>query len=164
MLKTVFSIASVSVKYVWTLFETYLNFSVISVCLSACLSVYTLPIGEIHVLINVLCYPWIQVEAGTQSVLKFQQALSGLRVWELCSPDVSAAIEFCRERIIEMPVDDYEVWFRKNFPEVTRPAVVTATDENEAAASKFDWFTNGAGHSRRPIKSAPPQLRRTVRT
>ena len=90
--------------------------------------------------------------------MKFQQVLYGLRIWELCSPDVSAAIEFCRQRIIEMPVDEYEAWFRENFPQVMRPAVVMATDENEAAASKFDWPTNGAAYNKRPIKSAPPQL------
>jgi len=134
----------------------------LSLSLCVCLSVYTQPTSEINVFINRFCFLWIQVEAGTQSVLKFQQVLSSLRVWELCSPDVSAAIEFCRERIIEMPVENFEAWFWENFPEVTRPAVVTATDENEAAASKFDWFTNDAGHSRRPIKSAPPQFRRTV--
>jgi len=91
-------------------------------------------------------------------VVKFQQVLSALRVWELCSPDVSAAIEFCRQRIVEMPVEEYEAWFRRNFPQVTRPAVVMATDENEAAASKFDWPTNAALCKKRPIKSAPAQL------
>ena len=83
--------------------------------------------------------------------------LSALRLWELCSPDVSAAIEFCRQRIVEMPVQEYEAWFRRNFPHVMRPAVVKATDENEAAASKFDWPTNAAGYKKRPIKSAPAQ-------
>jgi len=92
-------------------------------------------------------------------VVKFQQVLSGLRVWELCSPDVSAAIEFCRQRIIEMPVEEYEAWFHEHFPQVMRPAVVMATDENEAAASKFDWPTNGAHCNKRSIKSAPHQLR-----
>ena len=89
--------------------------------------------------------------------------LSSLRVWELCSPDVSAAIEFCRERIIEMPVDEYEAWFRENFPQVMRPAVVMATDENEAAASKYDSPTNRPAHRKRLIESAPAQLRYAVK-
>ena len=94
---------------------------------------------------------------------KFEQVLSGLRVWELCSPDVSAAVEFCRERIVELPIDEYEAWFHETFPHVTRPAVVMATGEDEAATRESDWSTSGAGCNRRPIKSAPPRLRCSVK-
>ena len=60
-----------------------------------------------------------QVEANKQSGYKFVRVLEGLREWEVCSPDVSAAIEFCREKIIEMPVDEFEEWFKNQFPAVS---------------------------------------------
>jgi hypothetical protein len=47
-----------------------------------------------------------------QSVYKFLQVLEGLREWEICSPDISAAVEFCRERIVDLGVETYEEWFR----------------------------------------------------
>ena len=63
-----------------------------------------------------------QVESTSkQSVYKFLKVLEGLREWEICSPDISAAIEFCRERIMDLSVDEYEEWFRSVFPRVTRP-------------------------------------------
>ncbi|XP_078665254.1 coiled-coil domain-containing protein 60-like isoform X3 [Branchiostoma floridae x Branchiostoma belcheri] len=41
---------------------------------------------------------------------QFLKVLSTLRPWELCAPDISSAIEFVREKIIEMPTEDYEEW------------------------------------------------------
>lgn len=61
-----------------------------------------------------------QVEAGKQSNFKFIKILAGLREWEICSPDVSAAVEFCREKIVEMDVDEYEKWFGDTFPSISR--------------------------------------------
>ncbi|OCU02147.1 coiled-coil domain-containing protein 60 [Xenopus laevis] len=40
----------------------------------------------------------------------FLRFLSGLRTWELCSPDISVAIEFVREHLIQMPLEDYTAW------------------------------------------------------
>ena len=31
-----------------------------------------------------------------------------------------SAIEFCRERILEFPLDDFENWFKTNHPEAFR--------------------------------------------
>ena len=59
-----------------------------------------------------------QVDSGKQSAFKFLRVLEGLRDWEVCSPDISAAVEFCREKIVEMPVDEYEEWFQQQFPKV----------------------------------------------
>merc|ERR1712226_1383762 len=62
-----------------------------------------------------------KVDASKQSAFKFLKVLSGLRDWEVCSPDVVASIEFCREKIIEMSVDEYEEFFQQQFPSVSRP-------------------------------------------
>ncbi|XP_074656915.1 coiled-coil domain-containing protein 60-like [Tubulanus polymorphus] len=63
------------------------------------------------------------VESSKHSTYKFLRVLSGLREWEICSPDVSAAIEFCRERVVEMSPDEYEEWIGQQFPAVRRPVV-----------------------------------------
>ncbi|CAM4671624.1 unnamed protein product [Caretta caretta] len=42
----------------------------------------------------------------------FLKVLSELRVWELCSPDVCAAVEFVRENIVQMPEEDYKAWLQ----------------------------------------------------
>uniref|UniRef100_A0A8C8VQU0 Coiled-coil domain containing 60 n=1 Tax=Pelusios castaneus TaxID=367368 RepID=A0A8C8VQU0_9SAUR len=42
----------------------------------------------------------------------FLKVLSELRVWELCSPDICAAVEFVRENIVQMPEEDYKVWLQ----------------------------------------------------
>ncbi|XP_077994572.1 coiled-coil domain-containing protein 60-like isoform X2 [Glandiceps talaboti] len=51
---------------------------------------------------------------------KFLNVLSGLRSWELCSPDISAAIEFVREKVVNMAVDDFEDWCHHHMPQVLR--------------------------------------------
>ncbi|XP_070209322.1 coiled-coil domain-containing protein 60-like [Littorina saxatilis] len=61
-----------------------------------------------------------------QSVYKFLKVLEGLRDWEICSPDISAAIEFCRERIVDLSVEEYEEWFRSVFPRINRPQTAPA--------------------------------------
>ena len=67
-------------------------------------------------------YIFLQVEGtGKQTIYKFLRVLEGLREWEICSPDVTAAVEFCRERIVEMTVEEYEWWFKERFPKVSRP-------------------------------------------
>ncbi|CAO2629369.1 Coiled-coil domain-containing protein 60 [Lemmus lemmus] len=40
------------------------------------------------------------------------KVLQELRIWELCSPDVAVAIEFVREHIIHMPLEDYINWLQ----------------------------------------------------
>ncbi|NWZ24687.1 CCD60 protein, partial [Asarcornis scutulata] len=42
----------------------------------------------------------------------FLRALTDLQVWELCSPEIAAAVEFVRESIVEMPEEDFSEWFR----------------------------------------------------
>ncbi|XP_072921547.1 coiled-coil domain-containing protein 60-like [Hemitrygon akajei] len=42
----------------------------------------------------------------------FLKVLHGLRNWELCSPDVSAAVEFLRDEVIRMPMEDYDSWLQ----------------------------------------------------
>nr|XP_060641396.1 coiled-coil domain-containing protein 60 [Anolis sagrei ordinatus] len=44
--------------------------------------------------------------------LTFLKVLGGLRIWELCSPDVSSAVQFLREYVIQMPAEDFKKWLR----------------------------------------------------
>ena len=61
------------------------------------------------------------MESGKQNAFKFMRVLAGLREWEICAPDISASIEFCREKVVEMTVEEYEKWFHEAFPTVVRP-------------------------------------------
>lgn len=65
----------------------------------------------------------IQIEGAGQQLSKrtFFKVLERLREWEICSPDICAAIEFCREKIVEMTVEDFEEWFSQQFPKIQRP-------------------------------------------
>ncbi|NWI12085.1 CCD60 protein, partial [Crypturellus soui] len=42
----------------------------------------------------------------------FVKALADLQVWELCSPEIAAAVEFVRESIVQMPEEDFSEWFQ----------------------------------------------------
>ncbi|KAM9526412.1 coiled-coil domain-containing protein 60 [Guaruba guarouba] len=42
----------------------------------------------------------------------FLKVLDDLRVWELCSPEIAAAVEFVRESIVQMPEEDFSKWFQ----------------------------------------------------
>ncbi|XP_056393192.1 coiled-coil domain-containing protein 60 isoform X2 [Hyla sarda] len=42
----------------------------------------------------------------------FLKVLHGLRTWELCSPDISVAIEFVREHLVQMSLEDYVTWLQ----------------------------------------------------
>ncbi|NXI46233.1 CCD60 protein, partial [Galbula dea] len=42
----------------------------------------------------------------------FLKALADLQVWELCSPEIAAAVEFVRESIVQMPEEDFNKWFQ----------------------------------------------------
>lgn len=95
---------------------------------------------------------WLQVESGKQSAFKFIRVLAGLREWEICAPDISAAIEFCREKVVEMTVEEYEKWFHDTFPSVVRPQPVVPKkahgDKMTPASSAVNRLPRG--------KSAPP--------
>ncbi|XP_041083266.1 coiled-coil domain-containing protein 60-like [Polyodon spathula] len=54
----------------------------------------------------------------------FLKVLSGIRTWELCSPDLSVAIEIVREHIVQMSKEDYEAWLlpRVGLPQRVRSA------------------------------------------
>ncbi|XP_069789199.1 coiled-coil domain-containing protein 60-like isoform X2 [Narcine bancroftii] len=41
---------------------------------------------------------------------QFFRVLHGLQNWELCSPDISAAVEFVQVKVIQMPAEDYDSW------------------------------------------------------
>ncbi|XP_070619211.1 coiled-coil domain-containing protein 60 [Erythrolamprus reginae] len=42
----------------------------------------------------------------------FLKVLGELRIWEICSPDICAAVEFLREYIVDMPEEDYKQWLQ----------------------------------------------------
>ncbi|NXD84465.1 CCD60 protein, partial [Halcyon senegalensis] len=42
----------------------------------------------------------------------FLKTLADLQVWELCSPEIAAAVEFVRESVVQMPEDDFSEWFQ----------------------------------------------------
>ncbi|XP_062999849.1 coiled-coil domain-containing protein 60 [Elgaria multicarinata webbii] len=46
----------------------------------------------------------------------FLKVLGELRIWEICSPNISAAVEFLREHVVEMPADDYKQWLQSRVP------------------------------------------------
>ncbi|XP_069106802.1 coiled-coil domain-containing protein 60-like isoform X2 [Argopecten irradians] len=75
----------------------------------------------------------IQMEGSGQqhSMLKFIKVLGTLHEWEICSPDVSAAVEFAREKIIDMSVEDFEAWFQTQFPKVARPQTAPPRSEKK---------------------------------
>lgn len=75
-------------------------------------------------MINMVClFFHQQIEGAGQQLSKrtFFKVLERLREWEICSPDICAAIEFCREKIVEMTVEDFEEWFSQQFPKIQRP-------------------------------------------
>ncbi|EDV20359.1 uncharacterized protein TRIADDRAFT_61094 [Trichoplax adhaerens] len=57
-----------------------------------------------------------KIDGIVPSSVQLIRVLSGLRHWEICSPDISAAIEFVREKIVEMPDYEYEEWLRSILP------------------------------------------------
>ncbi|KGL73470.1 Coiled-coil domain-containing protein 60, partial [Tinamus guttatus] len=42
----------------------------------------------------------------------FVKALADLQVWELCSPEIAAAVEFVRESVVQMPEEEFSEWFQ----------------------------------------------------
>ncbi|KAM8797533.1 coiled-coil domain-containing protein 60 [Eudromia elegans] len=46
----------------------------------------------------------------------FLKALADLQVWELCSPEIAAAVEFVRESVVQMPEEDFSEWFQTRAP------------------------------------------------
>ncbi|XP_063207441.1 coiled-coil domain-containing protein 60 [Chroicocephalus ridibundus] len=50
----------------------------------------------------------------------FLKALADLQVWELCSPEIAAAVEFVRENIVQMPEEDFNEWFQTRVAPLSR--------------------------------------------
>ncbi|XP_030316404.1 coiled-coil domain-containing protein 60 [Calypte anna] len=59
----------------------------------------------------------------------FLKALDDLQVWELCSPEIAAAVEFVRENIVQMPEEDFSEWFQTRLaPSEPSPPAFNQTD------------------------------------
>lgn len=89
------------------------------------------------------------VESSRQSTIKFRKVLETMRDWEICCPDVCAAVEFCRDKIVDMEVCEYEAWFLTQFPKVVRPQTAPPVMKSSENSDKLDG-----------PKSAPPGARR----
>ena len=98
----------------------------------------------------------LQLNTRPQRAFKLLNVIKNLRRWEICSPDISAAIEYCRENIVEMTVEEYEDWFKANFIDVERPKTApAATTNTRQGATK-----NGSGTSNPRQQSAVPSIRK----
>ncbi|KAK2559998.1 Coiled-coil domain-containing protein 60 [Acropora cervicornis] len=62
------------------------------------------------------------LEGRKISSSQFLKVLSTMRVWEICAPDINAAIEFVREKVVEMSELEFEAWLNAKFPQPSRPA------------------------------------------
>ena len=58
-----------------------------------------------------------QLTSKKQNEALFFRILDTIRPWELISPDVMSAVEFCRERILDIPLSEFELWFKTKHPE-----------------------------------------------
>ncbi|GAB1603692.1 coiled-coil domain-containing protein 60-like isoform X1, partial [Argonauta hians] len=64
------------------------------------------------------------------SSYRFLKVLSSLEPWDICCPDISAAIEFCRTKMTDITTKEYEVWFKQQFPTIYRPETAPASLRN----------------------------------
>ncbi|XP_029634102.1 coiled-coil domain-containing protein 60-like [Octopus sinensis] len=71
------------------------------------------------------------------SAYKFLKVLSTLEPWDICSPDISAAIEFCRAKITDITIEEYEIWFRQQFPAIYRPETAPASTRKSNSHHAF---------------------------
>jgi hypothetical protein len=68
--------------------------------------------------------------------------LSELRPHEICHPDVMAAIEFIRIHVIRMGNEEFDKFFCKQFPTVTRYVMTKdETIENDDAKKEIQTIT-----------------------
>lgn len=112
----------------------------------------------LDIILSIFSLYHFQVEAGKQSNFKFIKILAGLREWEICSPDVSAAVEFCREKIVEMNVDEYEKWFGETFPSISRLQPQNLTTKSLKKEEPVSGHRSGNWNR---TKSAPMGIRQT---
>ncbi|ESP03396.1 hypothetical protein LOTGIDRAFT_237703 [Lottia gigantea] len=85
-----------------------------------------------------------------QSPYPFIKALGTLRDWEICSPDVTAAVEFCREKIVDMTIEEFEEWFQQQFPTVTRPHTASSTVKGKEQKDQMITASLPSSQSSRP--------------
>jgi hypothetical protein len=66
---------------------------------------------------------------------EFFKILNTLKVWELVSPEVMGAVEFCREKILGIKLDNFDSWFQSKHPQVfvARPDKPAATKRSKSS-------------------------------
>ncbi|XP_033726539.1 coiled-coil domain-containing protein 60-like isoform X2 [Pecten maximus] len=84
-----------------------------------------------NIMFKLARYGLMEGSGQQHSMLKFIKVLGTLREWEICSPDISAAVEFAREKIIDMSIEDFEAWFQTQFPKVVRPQTAPPRSEKK---------------------------------
>lgn len=63
---------------------------------------------------------------------EFFKILNTLKVWELLSPEVMGAVEFCRDKILGIKLDNFDSWFQSKHPQV----FVARLDEKSASTKR----------------------------
>jgi Domain of unknown function (DUF4698) len=63
-------------------------------------------------------------------VIRFKAVLTGLRPHEICHPDIMAGIEFVRIHVLRMSNEEFDKFFFKQFPTVTK-YLITQDDLSE---------------------------------
>lgn len=61
-----------------------------------------------------------KIESRKITPQKFLNVLTGLQHWELCAPDVRAALEFVREKVVGMSVEEFEAWYQSEIEDLSR--------------------------------------------
>ena len=61
-----------------------------------------------------------KIESRKVTPQKFLDVLATLKSWELCAPDISAAVEFVRDKVVGMTVEDFEAWYQSEVPGIVR--------------------------------------------
>lgn len=74
------------------------------------------------------------------TVSRFRSVLRALEAHEICHPDIMAAIEFTRVHIVKMAAEDFDIFFRKQFPTVT--SCIPSGEENEDVDDDEDTISN----------------------
>ncbi|CAF1271412.1 unnamed protein product [Rotaria sp. Silwood1] len=74
------------------------------------------------------------------TVIRFKAVLSDLRPHEICHPDVMAAVEFIRIHVIRMGNEEFDKFFCKQFPAVTK-YIMTQDETTGHDDTKFETKT-----------------------
>ena len=87
-------------------------------------------------LCSILFFVFFFQPGDKPTVIRFKSVLSSLKPHEICHPDVMAAIEFIRIHVLRMSNEDFDKFFFKQFPAVTK--YLTTQDQNNEQNDNAD--------------------------